>query len=222
MANNNGNSQTNTALAEETKELKNRCNEVRNIISNTADIELTRYTVDNLQEKSSCYLEGLRTDLESTEVPIVANENLITSQYLTDTEQKIKQLEELIAYKRGLILDIDAETSRLKGLIKMGEEAKCSQKTAKLEVKPEHLQKAKQRFRMMKNEFHGLVYSLYPKVADDMMELLAQLMQNRLDVESPDYVEITSEQFLLIEMLKDMGIVVTNPYNKQEIKLAEI
>lgn len=47
-------------------------------------------------------------------------------------------------------------------------------------------------------------------------------MQNRLDVESPDYVEITSEQFHLIEMLKDMGIVVTNPYNKQEIKLAEI
>ncbi|CAG9138776.1 unnamed protein product, partial [Plutella xylostella] len=54
----------------------------------------------------------MRTDLESTEVPIVANENLITSQYLTDTEQKIKQMEELIAYKRGLILDIDCETSR--------------------------------------------------------------------------------------------------------------
>lgn len=45
-------------------------------------------------------------------------------------------------------------------------------------------------------------------------------MQQKLDEESSGYIEITGENYQIIELLKDINLVSANPYNNTEVKLA--
>lgn len=47
-----------------------------------------------------------------------------------------------------------------------------------------------------------------------------QLMQQRLNETSNGYIEITAENYQIIELLKDANLVVANPYNNMEVKLS--
>lgn len=45
-------------------------------------------------------------------------------------------------------------------------------------------------------------------------------MQEKLNEESSGYIQITKENYRVIELLIDMNIVTTNPYNNMEVKIA--
>lgn len=45
-------------------------------------------------------------------------------------------------------------------------------------------------------------------------------MQEKLNEESNGYIQITQENYRIIEILKDIKIVTTNPYNNTEVKIS--
>lgn len=49
---------------------------------------------------------------------------------------------------------------------------------------------------------------------------LQKLMAEQLNEVSDGYIPITSENYHIVELLKDMKIVTNNPYNNMEVKLA--
>ncbi|CAH2046041.1 unnamed protein product, partial [Iphiclides podalirius] len=128
-------------------------------------------------------------------------------------------VEELIAYTKGLINDYNVEIERLENLLHTAKEATSRPRVIKKDIHPQHIQKAKARFQMMKNELHGLIQSLYPNSAGLIKDILGQLMQEKLDETSNGYIQFTTENYPAIEVLKDMQLVSTNPYNNSEVKL---
>lgn len=44
-------------------------------------------------------------------------------------------------------------------------------------------------------------------------------MQKQLKEESNKYIQVTEENALIIEVLKDINIVSENPYNRMEVRL---
>lgn len=50
--------------------------------------------------------------------------------------------------------------------------------------------------------------------------VLQKLMAEQLNEASDGYIPITPDTYQIIELLKDMKIVSTNPYNNLEVKLA--
>lgn len=105
------NTETQEAIKREVKLIKNRCVDACNIIEN-APIDTQFMTPDNLEEKKLCYLEGVRTDIDNSNTPIVTDDNLLTSQFLHEVKQRTTEVEELIAYTRGSIHDVDNEINR--------------------------------------------------------------------------------------------------------------
>lgn len=61
---------------------------------------------------------------------------------------------------------------RLQRLNSVAQEAQSKPKLGKNVVQPEHLIKAKDRFKMMKNAVHGLIQSLCPHNHQDVMSVL--------------------------------------------------
>lgn len=105
-----GNTQTQQALRQEIKALQSRCVEACNIIENAPPE--TSVTDENVEHKSLCYVEGLRTEIINSNTPINTDDNLITSQFLNEIKEKTVQIEELEAFTRGSIYDLDAEINR--------------------------------------------------------------------------------------------------------------
>ncbi|XP_063831564.1 uncharacterized protein LOC135080770 [Ostrinia nubilalis] len=213
------NTEMQESLRREVNLLQKRCVEACNIIENTpTHTELI--TPDNVGEKTLCYIEGVRTDIDNSNTPIVTDDNLLTSQFLNEIKHRTLEVEELIAYTRGSIHDVENEINRLNSLIKTSQEAKSRPRVQMQAVQPPHVEKAKERFLTMKNELHGLINSLFPNHAELITDVLGQLMQQKLNEASSDYIPITSESYQVVELLKDINLVTANPYNNTEVKLA--
>lgn len=212
------NNETRDLLRREIKEIQARCMHQWQVIDNSP-LEPT-ISSEQINERTIRYLEGLRTEVQNTDTPIIADDNLLTSQFLKEMQTKSNQIEELIAFKKGSIHNLDTEINRLQSLINISQEARSRPQTNKREVKSQHIQKAKERFQMMKTELHGLIQSLFPSNDDIVIEVLGKLMAEQLDGASDGYIPITSEIYNVIELLKDMNIVSVNPYNNMEVKLA--
>ncbi|KAM3958860.1 uncharacterized protein ACR2FA_007110 [Aphomia sociella] len=214
------NKETQEDLKQKIKALQTQCVETCNIIENSP-INLHLINPDNVNDKSLCYIEGIRSDIEDSNTPIITDDNLLTSQFLYEMIEKTKHVEELTAYTKGLVHDVDTEINRLSELIKISQEARSQPNIQqKKELRPENIQKAKEKFLVMKTEIHGLVRSLFPKYADTMLEVMAELMAEKLNENSNGYIPITAENYQIIELLKDINIVSNNPYNNTEIKIA--
>ncbi|XP_045452933.1 uncharacterized protein LOC123662088 [Melitaea cinxia] len=212
------NVETKENISSEIKRLQQRCLDVCEIIENTPfDASLTP---DNVGEKALNYVEGLRVEIENSQTQIPTDENLIVSQLLADMKVKTEQVEELIAFTRGSILDVENEIQRLTDLTNTAKEALSRPRIVQKEVTQEHLQKAKETFHELKTELHGLIQSLFPNDSDAIFDVMGHLMQEKLNEESNGYIQITQENYRIIELLKDMNIVTTNPYNNMEVKIA--
>ncbi|CAG9789142.1 unnamed protein product [Diatraea saccharalis] len=210
---------THNALKTEIKGLKSGCIDAFNLIENSP-ADTVFITPDNIAERTQTYIEGLKTDIENSNTLIVTDDNLLTGQFLSEIKQKTTELKELIAFTKGSIHDTDKEIIRLTTLIKTSQEAKACPKVQRQDVNLEHIQNAKERFQMMKDELHGLIQSLFPGNFEMITEVLGQLMMEKLDETSNGYIKVTSENYQLIELLKDLNLVITNPYNNMVVKLA--
>nr|XP_053613689.1 uncharacterized protein LOC128677104 [Plodia interpunctella] len=213
------NTETQDTIKREIKALQARCVDTYNVIDNSPS-DIPHITPDNANEKALCYVEGLKSDIENSNTPIITDHNLLTSQFLKEIKDKSIQVEELTAYTRGSIRDIENEINRLNTLIQTAKEAKSRPTVKRQEVRPEHMQKAKERFQMMKTELHGLLSSLFPNNSDIIRDVLGALMMERLNENSNGYIPITTDNYKVMELLKDLNIVTANPYNNMEIKLA--
>ncbi|XP_046971401.1 uncharacterized protein LOC124538397 [Vanessa cardui] len=212
------NAETKENLSCEIKRLQERCLDICNIIENSPfDAAIS---VNNVGEKALSYVEGLRAEIQNSTTHIPIDENLIVTQFLAELKEKTEQVKEFTAFTRGTILDIDNEIRRLNDLTNTAKEALSRPRIIQREVRPEHLQKAKETFHILKTELHGLIQSLFPNASDAIVEVMGQLMQEKLNEESSGYVQITQENYRIIELLKDMNIVTTNPYNNMEVKIA--
>ncbi|CAD0203718.1 unnamed protein product [Chrysodeixis includens] len=213
------NNETRDAVKREIKGIQARCMREWNIIDNSP-LDEPNVSLEDVHEKTLNYIEGLRNEVQNSNTPITADDNLLTSQFLNEIKEKTGQVEEFTAFMKGSIHDIDAEINRLKTLITITQEAKSRPKVNKREVKTEHIYKAKEKFQLMKNELHGLIHSLFPNSDNMIIDTLGQLMAEHLNETTNGYIPITSETFQIIELLKDMKIVSTNPYNHMEVKLS--
>lgn len=54
----------------------------------------------------------------------------------------------------------------------MSEEALSRPRIVQKEIIPEHLDKAKKTFHLLKTELHGLIQSLFPHASDQMMDVM--------------------------------------------------
>ncbi|XP_038206692.1 uncharacterized protein LOC119828569 [Zerene cesonia] len=211
------NTDTKDSLSKEMKRIQQRCIDTRNIIENTLDISLHQ---DNVANSALSYVEGLRNEIVNSNTVISTDDNLITSQFLAEMKIKTEQVDELIAFTKGNIFDTDREIERLQSITKTAKEALSRPRVVHRDVRPEHLQKAKETFQILKNELQGLIQSLFPQLSDDIVDVMGQLMQEKLNEESNGYIEITNENYRIVELLSDMNIVTANPYNNMEVKLA--
>lgn len=104
------NVETKENISSELKRLQQRCLDVCGIIENTPfDAPLTP---DNVGENTLNYVEGLRVEIENSQTQITTDVNLVVSQLLADTKVMTEQVEELVAFTRGSILDVENEIQR--------------------------------------------------------------------------------------------------------------
>ncbi|XP_049877611.1 uncharacterized protein LOC126374884 [Pectinophora gossypiella] len=212
------NVETQQAISREIKNIQSRCVEAINIVEN-APPEMS-IAPENVTGKSLCYVEGLRTELQNSNTVISTDDNLLTAQFLCDIKEKTNQMQEVAAFLKGAIYDVDAEINRLNEQIRISQEARARPLPQKQCVQPQHMQKAKERFQLFKSELHSLIHFLFPDKAVPMKELMAHLMAQQLKDESSGYIPITTENYCLIELLRERNIVTVNPYNNMEVKLA--
>lgn len=112
MSSNDLNIETYNSLKQKNNNLKAQCKESYLRISNNTPIELTDINDENKKEKILCYVDGLRADLEATETPLCLDKNLLTLQFVNDLSKTVSEVEQLLAYKQGAILDLENETLR--------------------------------------------------------------------------------------------------------------
>ncbi|XP_048005089.1 uncharacterized protein LOC125240929 [Leguminivora glycinivorella] len=214
------NEQTCQLLNNEIKALQSQCKELCYIIDNIEPLDIRTINSHNVNEKMLCSIESLAKHIQNEETPIITDSNVNTSTFLTELKDKIVQVEELTAFTAGAVQDVYNENNRLKASIKIVQEAKSRPWAGRRAVQPDHLQHAKQRFRTMKTELLGLIHSLFPGASDAIMGVLAELMKEKMDQTSSGYIQVTPENYHLMELLKDKNITSANPYNKMEVKLA--
>lgn len=213
------NAETLDALKREIKTLQNNCLNVCNIIEN-APPETPSTNQDEISDKCLSYIQALKTEIENPNTIITTDENLLTSQFLNEIKEKTGQIEELTAFTKGSIRDVDEEIMRLKNQITIAQEAMSKPIQKYGQVSSEHVKNAKEKFSQLKSELHGLIYSMFPNTSALIIEFMGQLMAERLNPASSGYIQITAENYQIAELLKDTNIISTNPYNKMEVKLA--
>jgi hypothetical protein len=108
---NDQNTETQDLLKREIKTLKSHCVDAIHVIEN-APIDTQYVTPENVPQKKLCYIEGLRRDIENSNSRIITDENLLSAQFLNDMKRKTTEVEELTAYTRGCIHDVDKEITR--------------------------------------------------------------------------------------------------------------
>lgn len=82
-----------------------------NIIDNSP-LEEPNLSMEDVHERTINYIEGLRNEVQNSNTPITADDNLLTSQFLNEIKEKTGQVEEYTAFMKGSIHDIDAEINR--------------------------------------------------------------------------------------------------------------
>ncbi|XP_022126155.2 uncharacterized protein LOC111000865 [Pieris rapae] len=209
---------TKEKLTEEYKRVRQRCIDTCNTIVNL-NLD-TAKNQDNKSNKTILYAEGLQTEIENSNTTIVSDKNCLTSLYLSEMRKKTNHLDELIALTKGSISDTAHEVERLKTLIMPAKAALSKPQEVYKNVTSENIMKTKETFREMKNELMSLIRSLFPDLCEKIVVTLGQLMEERLNEESSGYIEITDENYVVIEILKDISIVTKNPYNTNQVKLA--
>lgn len=105
------NKETTDAVKREIKEIQARCKHEWNVIDNSP-LDAPNVTLEQINEKKLCYLLGLGTEIQNSNTPITVDDNLLTSQFLTEIKDKTTQVEEYTAFMRGSIHDMDAEINR--------------------------------------------------------------------------------------------------------------
>ncbi|KPI95265.1 B(0,+)-type amino acid transporter 1 [Papilio xuthus] len=172
------------------------------------------------KDKTLKYVAGLRKELETSNTTITTDNNLITSQFLSEMKERTEDVEKHIAFTKGLIHDADTEIERLQNLVITAKEVRSSPIVEKKDIQPQHIEKAKEKFHVLKQELRGLIYSLFPKCSGLITEVLAELMRARLDVNSNGYIPCTAENFPAIELLMDANLVIVMTYiNITSVKL---
>ncbi|GBP22856.1 b(0,+)-type amino acid transporter 1 [Eumeta japonica] len=161
------NYKTYSLLQDEIKHLKAKCREAYNTLENVKQ--------SNENENMLRYVDGCRVELENLIVNRITDDNRSTSLFAEEHKERISHMKQLIAYKRGVIYDIDQEILSLSSLIKNARESKEVQISDKSEVKKEHCQAAKESFLVKKNYINDIIHTLYPEYAEDMMDMLAVL-----------------------------------------------
>lgn len=107
----NSNTETQEAVKREIKEIQARCIHAWQVIDNSP-LDAPTVSLEQINEKSLRYIEGLRTEIQNTDTPIPVDANLLTSQFLKELHDKTTQVEELTAFTRGSIHDLDTEINR--------------------------------------------------------------------------------------------------------------
>ncbi|VVC88721.1 unnamed protein product [Leptidea sinapis] len=208
------NTETNNMLLEEIKRIQEKCFDVCNVFQNSRiDIRNSGSVVD----KALSYAHGLSIEIQNSNTSIYADQNLIASQFLSEIKTKSDQVDELIAFTTGAINDIDREIARVSNLTRTAKAALTQPRIVHRDVHPEHMEKAKETFHILKTELQGLIKALYPSYADDVMEFIRELMMEQLNEESSGYLTVTKSNFRIVTLLSDMNILTTNPYNKSEL-----
>lgn len=105
------NNETRDAVKREIKEIQARCMHEWNVIDNSP-LDAPNVSLEQIKEKTLCYIEGLRTEIQNSNTPITADSNILTSQFLKEITEKTGQVEEFAAFMRGSIHDIDTEINR--------------------------------------------------------------------------------------------------------------
>ncbi|XP_034833844.1 uncharacterized protein [Maniola hyperantus] len=212
------NEATKEALSHGIKKLRERCIDTYNIIENCNPEQ--DISPNNVGQKALSYLEGLRTQVQSSETVIPTDENLIINQFLAEMKLKNEEVPKLIAFTKGAILDVDNEIQRLETYITQVEEALNKPLLVSLDVSVQRVERARHYFSVLKTELHGLIQSIFKDDSDLVFDIIGQLMQERLNAESNDYTQVTDDTFRVVELLKDIKIVSQNPYNDKEVKIA--
>uniref|UniRef100_S4PWX0 Uncharacterized protein n=1 Tax=Pararge aegeria TaxID=116150 RepID=S4PWX0_9NEOP len=212
------NEATKEGLSHQIKHLRERCIDNCNIIENSLPGQYI--SPDNVGQSALSYVEGLRTQIQSSETVIPTDENLIISRFVAELKVRNEDVEKLTAFTRAAILDAENEILRLESLTVVAEEALNKPRVDTTEVHPEQVQRAREHFRILKSELHGLIRSIFKDDSDLVSDITGQLMKEKLNEESNGYIQVTEDNKLIIEMLKDIKIVSENPYNNKEVKLA--
>lgn len=217
MSSNDANLETYNSIKEEISRVKEECKVSYSIISNNPS-DLSSITAENKFDKMLCYVDGLRVDIEKSETTICTDDNLLTLRYVNMLKDRVQKLEHLVAYKRGLLAEIDGETSRLKSLLNSYKKAR-SQTSSVNTVTKEHVLKAKAHFKVMRSGIYKVVQALFKNSADDVLYMLTDLIQYHTNKSSDGYMVLKPEQFHIAEMLKDSNLITRNPYNKDQVKI---
>ncbi|CAH2234897.1 jg23508 [Pararge aegeria aegeria] len=212
------NEATKEGLSHQIKHLRERCIDNCNIIENSLPGQYISPV--NVGQSALSYVEGLRTQIQSSETVIPTDENLIISRFVAELKVRNEDVEKLTAFTRAAILDAENEILRLESLTVVAEEALNKPRVDTTEVHPEQVQRAREHFRILKSELHGLIRSIFKDDSDLVSDITGQLMKEKLNEESNGYIQVTEDNKLIIEMLKDIKIVSENPYNNKEVKLA--
>lgn len=112
MTSNEGTPARFSQVTQNIKDVKYKCAETYEILSNNIPLEMRDITSDNLDEKTLCYVDGVRAEIEAAETPILTDEETLTCQFLAELKDKTSKVEDLIAFKRGLVLDLEDEIGR--------------------------------------------------------------------------------------------------------------
>lgn len=106
------NNETLESLKREIKAIQTNCVNTCHIIENAppdaptvASEEITTMRINN-------YIEGLRTEVQDSNTPFSTDDNLLTIQFLIEMKKKNEEIEELVAFTKGNIHDMNAEINR--------------------------------------------------------------------------------------------------------------
>lgn len=106
------NNETQESLKQEIKAIQAKCVNTCKIIENAPQHALTASSEEITNKKIRNYIEGLRTEVQNSSTLVITDGNLLTSQFLVEMKQKTEQLEEMKAFVKGNIHDMNAEINR--------------------------------------------------------------------------------------------------------------
>lgn len=101
---------TKQAVSDEIRALQERCIEAIDVVGNL--ISNADTSSENVAEKALNYTEGLRTEIQNSNTPIITDENRLTAQFLHELKEKTTHIKEMTAFLKGSVFDVDSEIER--------------------------------------------------------------------------------------------------------------
>lgn len=106
------NAQTRKVLANEIKALQAQCTDHCYMIDNAAPMEIRTINARNSNDKKLGYVDSLAKNIQNDETPIITDSNINTSLFLSELTEKIGHVEEMTAFTRGAVQDVENENNR--------------------------------------------------------------------------------------------------------------